>query len=522
MVPVYNVEQYLAECLDSILGQDFTDIEVVVVDDGSTDGSAAIARGYARRHHAVSLVSNVNQGLGAARNLGVSNSRGRFLTFVDSDDLVLPNGYSVMMATLEESGSDFVAGSMQRLFDGELTEPAFLQRLHRQRRLRLHIDDKPEMISNSYAWNKIFRRSFWDRAGMAFPTGVRYEDQVAMTEVYLRGETFDIVRRPVYAWRIRDDGSSITQRRYELDDLEDRLVTKRMTTEVVTTLGSPQVRQFWLTHGLGGDLPLYFRHIPGCSDAYWERLVTGVTEIYAGYPPIEASELIRVQHRLVGWLVTHDRRHEAVTIQRWLEQRSGSLPLETRDGHVVARLPFHDDPGSGIPAELFWLADHELAFDARLWHVAAEQDDVVVRGAAVVRGAPTSGVGCTIDVVLHCDDAQLPMSVRSCPSPEVSHWVNRAPQRYDEGGFQARVPISLLSNHARAGRRWQLLMSVDVGGISRSGPFRSKQPGVEIPGSLTGPDGTVIRVTVQRDSGLLLEPSLEATRRLRGGAPSPA
>ena len=90
VVPFYNVEEYLADCLDSLLSQTWTDFEVVLVDDGSPDGSRAIADRYAAQDARIRIISVENGGLGAARNTGVRSARGRYLAFVDSDDLLPP------------------------------------------------------------------------------------------------------------------------------------------------------------------------------------------------------------------------------------------------------------------------------------------------------------------------------------------------------------------------------------------------------------------------------------------------
>lgn len=510
VVPVFNVETYLGECVESILAQDFPALEVVLVDDGSTDGSAALAADYAARHAGFAFVSTANQGLGAARNLGVRLSHGEFLAFVDSDDLVLPRAFCDLVATLEHSGSDFVVGSVQRLVDDEPVEPPFMRALHRQRRLGLCVDDEPEIITDCFAWNKVFRRQFWDRAALRFPTGVRYEDQVTITEAYLRADAFDVVRRPVYVWRVRADGSSITQRRHELVDLDDRLVTKRMTTELVTRLGSPQVLDSWLHRGLGGDLPLYFQHIPGCSDEYWQRLVTGVRDIFSGHPPIDKSRVLRVQHRVGGWLVTHDRRAQAEALERWLAEHPGPLPLRVEGDHVVAQLPFQADADSGIPERLFWLAEHEMHYDARLLGVRATERQVEVTGLALIRGAPSAGVGCTIEAALRSEDgARVSLDVEPRPSPEATRWVDRLPQRYDDCGFVARVDQCQLAEHRRSatsGCRWELELSVRVCDISREGRFRSKAPDVELPLTvpLSAAGTAAIVASFERGAGLVL------------------
>ena len=91
IVPVYNVETYLEECLDSIQNQSYTDLEVILVNDGSTDDSQAICELYCQADKRFRLINQSNQGQSVARNTGVTASRGEFIAFVDSDDMILPN-----------------------------------------------------------------------------------------------------------------------------------------------------------------------------------------------------------------------------------------------------------------------------------------------------------------------------------------------------------------------------------------------------------------------------------------------
>src|SRR3954447_26797439 len=119
VVPIYNVEDYLAPCLDSIAAQTFKDLEVVMVNDGSTDSSPAIAEAYAARDPRFKLVHRPNGGLGAARNTGIEHATGTFLAFVDSDDLLPADAYERLVGTLRETGSDFATGKVLRLIGTE-------------------------------------------------------------------------------------------------------------------------------------------------------------------------------------------------------------------------------------------------------------------------------------------------------------------------------------------------------------------------------------------------------------------
>ncbi len=327
VIPVHNVEDYLREALDSVLGQTHRELDVVLVDDGSTDGSGAIADEYAARDRRVRAVHTENRGLGAARNEGLRHVRGELLAFADSDDVVPPTAYATMVKQQKATGADFVTGSVARWEDGGLVELPWMRRLHREARA-VRLEDHPEILGDVFAWNKLFRREFWDAAQLSWPERIRYEDQPTTTEAYAKARLFAVVPDVVYHWRIRHDGSSITQQRSSLDDLRDRWATKRMALATVDAYGSDRVRTMFVDRVLAGDLHRYFVEIPGCSDAWWDLLAAGVSEfwserslVHSGLPPV---------HRLTGWLVEQGRREDAAAVMAHVAEVGGPMP-QVRD-----------------------------------------------------------------------------------------------------------------------------------------------------------------------------------------------
>ncbi len=124
IVPVFDVEAYLPACLDSLLAQTLPDIEIVVVNDGSTDGSQAIIDRYAREHPGlVRVYEKPNGGLGDARNFGIERASGEYLAFVDADDAVAPEMLSAMLGRARKTGADLVVCGIQRFADGEPDSP---------------------------------------------------------------------------------------------------------------------------------------------------------------------------------------------------------------------------------------------------------------------------------------------------------------------------------------------------------------------------------------------------------------
>jgi CDP-glycerol glycerophosphotransferase len=351
VVPVYNVAPYLPECLESLLAQRRVELDIVVVDDGSTDDSGAIADRYAAEEHRVRVVHTDNHGLGAARNEGLRHISGEYVAFADSDDVVPPAAYDKMLGSLEDSGSDFVTGSIVWWESSGLREPPWMRRLHNPARAGTTAAEHPEILGDVFAWNKLFRRTFWESAGLSWPEGIRYEDQPTTTRAYLAGR-FDVLPEIVYRWRIRDDGTSITQQRASVTDLADRLETKRMAlASVDASPDADAVRPYFLDRVLAGDLHRYFLLIPGCSDEWWELLQSGVRElwgdrslVHSGLPPV---------HRLTGWLVEQGRREDAATVMTYVAALGGEPAprVSTDDGGVRIDVP-GIDPASVHPAAL--------------------------------------------------------------------------------------------------------------------------------------------------------------------------
>ena len=350
VVPAYDVAAYLPACLDSLLGQTLRDLEVVVVDDGSPDASGEIAESYAARDDRVRVLHVDNGGLGAARNTGVRHARGTYLGFCDADDLMTPSALERLLACARDGDAPLVTGNMARLEGDRQVRMRWMDRLHADRRT-IGIADLPELLGDVFAWNKLFRRDFWDEAELSWPERIRYEDQPATTDAYLRAGRIGVVPAVTYLWRVRHDGSSITQQRATVTDLADRWTTKRWALASVEAYDDPRVTAVFHERVLPGDLRQYFPHIPGCSDDWWDLLVAGVRELWGPERSLTRSFLAPA-HRLTGWLVEQDRRADAAHVVSVARDHGRPLPrVALDDGGVRVDVPGLD-PATVAPEAL--------------------------------------------------------------------------------------------------------------------------------------------------------------------------
>ena len=339
IVPVYDVADYVEACLDSIARQPLDHHEVIVVDDGSPDESVGIVQRMMRRDGRIRLLRQENAGLGAARNAGVREATGTFLAFVDSDDVLPEDAWSTMLASLEQTGSDLAVGTAERDDGVRRWTTPLMQRNHATARQATHVGQVPLILADVFAWNKLYRRAFWSRADLSFPEGTRYEDQPALTRAFLAARSFDVLTETVYRWRVRDDKSSITQRRHELDDLTDRLSTKRDSARMVREHADGEVLRVFYAEVLPVDMWEYFRAVPGCDADYWSLLAEGVRELWnARTVPFEDTG-VAPQQRLMGWFVAQDRRADLESLIEWID---ANRPLPVEDG-VLAH-PWRGEP----------------------------------------------------------------------------------------------------------------------------------------------------------------------------------
>lgn len=279
VIPVYNVAEYVADCLTSVVGQSYTNLEIIVVDDGSTDQSMRIVGEFAKWDKRISIIRLVHGGNGRARNMGIAAATGDYLTFADSDDIVAPGAYGLMMAAITKSSSDFVVGSSARLIGKKRHVTKLSSHMHALRRIGISIDDFPDILDDVFLWNKVFNKSFWDEKVAPIPEGVLYEDQETTARAFIRAGSFDVLEEVVYSWRQRRDGSSITQGKRSLKDLNDRMSVAHHVSSLVSDEASEAVLEKWYVRLLGSDLMPYYEQVSYTSEDYWSALHHGVRSL---------------------------------------------------------------------------------------------------------------------------------------------------------------------------------------------------------------------------------------------------
>ena len=204
VVPAFNVGRYLPRCLDSLLAQSHRPLEIIVVDDGSSDDTAAVMRGYEEQHPEVHTVSQIHRGLGPARNAALSIAHGEFVSMVDADDWVEPDFIADLLRMAQTAGADVAVGGFSFDVKGLRIPFPFLPRETsfsgpQAAELSLHLTRFP-----AFAWNKLYRRTLFHPDDPPFPN-VFYEDLATTPRLLLRASSVVLTRKVYYHYCLRND-----------------------------------------------------------------------------------------------------------------------------------------------------------------------------------------------------------------------------------------------------------------------------------------------------------------------------
>ena len=470
IVPVYNVEEYLGECFQSLSDQTLASMEIIVVDDGSTDGSRDIAADHAARDARFVMLDTLsNPGRGAARNRGIGAARGRYITFLDSDDTIPTTAYQQMVDTLERTGSDFALGAVRRVRHGKRTVPAWTRTVHTVERLGVTIDEFPEAMLDVIACNRMFRRDFWNERIGVFEEGVAYEDHVPMVAAYLRAGAFDVLSAFTYNWRIRENATSMGQQKHRIANLHDRLRAEREALRIVSAEASEPVRAAWLGRVVNTDLPVFVPAALVADDDYRAALQAAAADFLALAGP-EALQHARADRKLTTALVARGRWDEVDRLTQFV-RLNGILPeTSVRDGRVIAELPFGRD--LDLPPEIYELGRYQSTLMSQVSALHWEADRTLqIEGWAYIRGIDLTDTAPEIDAWLQQlgKNRVLPLAVVPRVAPEATEAGNDPHQRYDHAGFRLTVPADRLPDSGR----WQLRLRVRSEGVERTGAIHA-------------------------------------------------
>ncbi|MFF8640393.1 CDP-glycerol glycerophosphotransferase family protein [Streptomyces sp. NPDC015345] len=491
VVPIYNVEEFLEECLESIARQTVNGInapgrhdgpdgpdgprglECVMVDDGSTDGSPLIAREFAARDPRFVYVRQRNAGLSAARNTGVrkASPTAEFLTFVDSDDVVPHDAYERMIASLDETGSDFASGNVWRLTERGRSQ-AWQYKWLTEPRTRTHISRDLDLLSDRVAWNKVFRRSFWDRHRFAFPEGKLYEDTPVMIPAHFLAHSVDVLSDHVYYWRVRE--GSITRRRTDVKGVRDRIAACAHVSGFLAR-HAPEMKETYDASCLRDDFVYFLEGLPMGGPEYRTAFMTDAAAFLRRADPAVITGL-PVDLRVKWHLVREARTAELIDLLAF--ERANGTAFHVR-GALRRRAAY---PGIGrVPEKLTRVGRGELPVVARAGEARWGDDGKLrISGYAYVRNLEATRPGHSVKAGLlrstRSKGRLRRVPTRTVAAPQATEQSRQRLHCYDLAGFEMTVdPEQLRTGGAWRPGNWLLGVVVAGHGTVRRAAVRAAE-----------------------------------------------
>ncbi|MFF5211722.1 glycosyltransferase family 2 protein [Streptosporangium sp. NPDC000396] len=391
VVPVYNTAKWLGEALHSIDRQGCRSrAEVILIDDGATDESPRIAREYASRTPGACYARQDHAGPGAARNHGLRLATGRYVAFLDSDDLYVEGGLDTLLRLAVSKDVDIVVGDIQGM--PPRPSPVWRRELLMGERLITSLGDAPDLVGNPSACNKVFRRGFLTDTGARFVEGTAFEDVLFTVPLLTRARRIMLWPHVVYLYRTRNDGSSIMDSRDQPTKIMQHLtVVERLAAE--TAQCDEAVRNAitrWIVY-------MQLRYARQASRILGER---DFTEFCARMRALFETVRPETAAEFVGTLGAGIQAMAVCEGEETLIRR----PVHSGALRVLGKRIYADHPRLGRYRDLLQVRPFSMTVKGV---GRAKRDKLVVRGSGSAPGwAPPAGEICH-DILLEAGEALL-------------------------------------------------------------------------------------------------------------------
>ena len=306
VVPIYNVEKYLEECIQSVLGQTYSNLEIILVNDGSTDSCGKICECYKKQDSRIQVLHKKNGGLADARNEGVKIATGEYLIFVDSDDYIDEKAVEVLLTKAEETGSDIIIYDMVKVSEqGEFLEAI---KYIKSQEAVFSVNSNPRALfeATPSSCNKCFRREFWEREGFEFPLGMYYEDLGTIPKLMLKAEKISYVEEGLYYYRTRE-GSIMHQKNYE-KNFADK---KAMIEEIIEFYKQQKVYEKYYAElefialDNGYFLPCKEIVLEDTKSIYLKKYREYMDSAFLGFAKNKYTKEFSRKNKILFWLLNH-------------------------------------------------------------------------------------------------------------------------------------------------------------------------------------------------------------------------
>ena len=494
IVPIYNVEEYLEKCLNSLVIQTLKDIEVLMVNDGSTDSSGEIAAEYADKYENFHLLTKPNGGLGQARNYAVPLVKGEYIAFVDSDDFVSRYTYEKLYNMSENGKHDIITGNVRRFNSKKYYNSGLHAKVFKETIKSTHITKNPELIYDTTAWNKLFKTEFWRENNFKFPEGVLYEDIPVTIPAHFKSRStaiFTDPKWPIYYWRSRDgQNKSITQKRTDITNFTDRLsALKSVDKFMECNIDDKTCIYYKYFKWIDLDLKLYINKLDQADEDYINQFIPIVQEYIKTIPKYVFNDL-RAIDRIKYYFIEKGDIKSLLEVLDFEKNRMKYLEVVQKRNKYLGKFPF-----KGVPEEYFEMTKElNTSFhDFKKIHKIRILNGILnIKGYCYIRRVNfdrKSKVNLKAKLVNTTNGKELPVSIQNIKIPEITqksgvrvkdYKLRNRLYNYDWAGYHIKIDLNDLQFLELGPGEYKVIINLQMPGINKDiilgSPNRESKP----------------------------------------------
>jgi len=473
VVVATNAESYLSECLHSLRSQTLKRIEVLVVDNGSTDGTAIVAQDLTVNDPRFRVIRRPRLGVTVSRNAGARLAQGRFLAFVDASDTVPRTAYATLISSLRQTGSDFAAGSMRSVSRGRRRRPSWTTTSHDLDRMAQTLSEFPLAMLDTSVANKVFRKHFWDTVVGEFPTSVASASHT-MVRATLQARQFDLLQAVSCVQRERLAAGQLLPDPLTTSELQARLEWLWATWQQVIAIDDPTIASAWLGGVIDGELGDLAADAHRADASYRSQLQQAAQRCLA-LADDAAWRQVRVDRKLRLWLVANQRWTDLEQLIHQVLLYGAIPPTVIQHGRVYA-VAAHSSGAADAPVRYLELAESQTALSGCIEHVTWRDQQLEAHGWAFIRGLDLGSETpeLTAELVEPITGYSYPCDVTQLQRPAANEWAGFRYQDVATAGFVVGIDTQRID---RIAGRWQLRLTVRAHGLERTGPILAVAPG---------------------------------------------
>lgn len=241
IIPVYNVEKYLPRCLDNVVSQINNDVEIIIVNDGSSDDSYLLAKKYEEKNKNIYLYSKPNGGLSSARNFGLKKSKGEYILFVDSDDSLASNAIEVILEKISSDNADVISfgyNFIKKKCILEYKRDLDSDKLSGEEFMMNELVNRNMFMA---AWSYVYKKGFLEENSLEFKEGILHEDEEFTPRVLLKAKRVSSIFLPLYNYY--ENENTITTKKNKEKNARDLLATLKELDEIYNSVSNEELKR---------------------------------------------------------------------------------------------------------------------------------------------------------------------------------------------------------------------------------------------------------------------------------------